>query len=144
MSKNFSEAELCLSRQAMDENIPNEPPEEVRKELLFTMAGLERVRAALGGKPMRIHSGYRSHELNALVGGSKNSQHMKGQAVDFTCSAFGTNAAVARQLATHAEILGIDQVIYEGTWVHVSFTLDPRHEALTRSGGLYLKGIVAT
>lgn len=142
MSKHFSEAELCLSRAAQDANIQNDPPEEVRRALLFTMAGMERVRACLGGKPIRIHSGYRCAALNALVGGSPNSQHMRGEAIDFTCSEFGTNKAIAVRLAFQAEVLGIDQVILEQTWVHVSFSLDPRYEALTRSGGGYLKGIV--
>ncbi len=141
MSKHFSEAELCLSRAALDANIDNTPPEEIRKELLFTMAGMERVRACLGNKPIRIHSGYRCERLNALVGGSKTSQHMRGQAVDFTCSAFGTNKAVAARLAFNAMVLGIDQVILEKTWVHVSFSLDPRYEALTHWNGRYVPGI---
>ena len=33
-------------------------------------------------QPMYIMSGYRSEELNRLVGGAPSSQHMKGEAVD--------------------------------------------------------------
>ena len=33
--------------------------------------------------PVVITSGYRSDELNNLIGGSRNSQHMYGEAVDF-------------------------------------------------------------
>lgn len=43
---------------------------------------LEPVRA-WWGKPLVITSGFRYAALNAHVGGSKTSQHMKGQAADF-------------------------------------------------------------
>jgi zinc D-Ala-D-Ala carboxypeptidase len=42
---------------------------------------LEPVRAALG--PLIVHSGYRCPALNAAIGGSPTSQHMRGEAVDF-------------------------------------------------------------
>lgn len=48
---------------------------------------LERVRAYLGA-PIIVHSGYRCPALNgATVGSSKVSQHMKGEAVDWSCPA---------------------------------------------------------
>lgn len=34
-------------------------------------------------KPMIITSGYRCKQLNTALGGAANSQHTKGQAVDF-------------------------------------------------------------
>ena len=54
-----------------------------------TAAMLEKVRAILG-KPILISSGYRCQELNAAVGGSQNSAHVDGLAVDFTCPGFGS------------------------------------------------------
>lgn len=44
---------------------------------------LEEVRDEFG-VPVVILSGFRSPELNAAVGGSVNSQHMRGEAADFT------------------------------------------------------------
>lgn len=45
---------------------------------------LEEIRTALY-KPLYIHSGFRCPELNGAIAGSSNrSQHMKGEAVDFT------------------------------------------------------------
>ena len=43
---------------------------------------LEALRAALGGKPITIVSGYRSPAHNKAVGGAKNSQHLRGRAAD--------------------------------------------------------------
>lgn len=36
------------------------------------------------GRPFKVHSGARSPGLNAAVGGSRSSQHMKCEAVDFS------------------------------------------------------------
>lgn len=141
MTKNFKESEFILSRIASEKGIDNTPTEEIKKQLLFTAAGMERIRALLKD-PIIILSGFRSEKLNDAVGGSKNSQHIKGEAVDFVCPYFGTPKEVALQLNQWINVLGIDQLICEGTWVHVSFTLKPRGEALTLINGKYLKGIV--
>jgi len=37
-------------------------------------------------KPVIVHSGYRGPDLNAAIGGSKTSQHMRGEAIDFHVS----------------------------------------------------------
>jgi uncharacterized protein YcbK (DUF882 family) len=44
--------------------------------------GLEELRAAAGGKPVRILSGYRCKHHNHRVGGAKRSQHLFGRAAD--------------------------------------------------------------
>ena len=36
------------------------------------------------GYPIQINSGYRCPALNTVIGGAKNSQHMKGMAADIT------------------------------------------------------------
>ena len=43
---------------------------------------LEPLRAAVGGWPILVTSGYRSRPLNALIGGSETSQHCRGLAAD--------------------------------------------------------------
>jgi len=46
------------------------------------VAALERLRAARGGRPLRIVSGYRSEARNRAVGGARLSQHLSGRAAD--------------------------------------------------------------
>lgn len=125
MSRNFTRDELIRSTVALARGIDNTPPGPVLVHLEFTIAGAERIRSALGA-PLIISSGYRSPELNAAVHGSKTSQHMLGQALDFVCPAFGDPEKIVRELAPKRRVLGIDQMILEKTWVHVSFTLEDR------------------
>lgn len=141
MSEHFTEADLIHSDRAVALGIDNTPTIDIREQLEFTMAGLERVRAHLGFD-LKINSGYRCPALNKAVGGSEKSQHMKGEAVDFTCPQF-TVLETCNFLSRWRFSLGIDQLIFENTWVHVSFTLSPRHEVLTYRNGKYLQGVVA-
>jgi hypothetical protein len=129
VSVHFTRAELIRSKTAQERGIDNSPPEHLLAELDFTQAGCERIRAALGF-PMIIHSGYRCPQLNDAVGGSPSSQHMAGQAVDFTCPAFGSPLLIVERLKPLMQVIGIDQMILEKSWVHVSFTLQPRYQAL--------------
>lgn len=141
MSLHFSMYEMTYSETAMKLGIDNTPSELIKKQLEVTMAGLERIRAALK-YPLKITSGYRCEALNIAVGGSVNSQHLQGLAADFKCPVIGDPRTVAAFLSGKMEMLGIDQLIREHTWVHVSFTLNPRHEVLTYKEGRYIPGIV--
>lgn len=142
LSEHFYLEELSTSSH---KEIDNFPPQSIVSTGLYIAECMEAVRAILDSKPISISSWYRSPKLNAAVGGSKNSQHMKGEAVDFICPQFGTPYDVARKLSMHKDKLLIDQLIYEGTWVHISFVIPPRVprlEALTYLGkGKYLSGI---
>jgi zinc D-Ala-D-Ala carboxypeptidase len=142
MSQHFKLEELERSQIALERGIQNRCPEPLRINLSFTAAGLERLRAYLGGKAIVIDSGYRCPELNRLVRGSDRSQHLSGQAADIRCPGFGDPQAVARALLPARFILGIDQLILEATWVHVSFTLEPRYQVLRCiAPGEYLEGL---
>lgn len=113
-------------------NIPSESSQE-RKNLQRTAETMEKVRVILGDKPILISSGYRSPQVNAAVGGSKNSAHVNGLAVDFSCPGFGTPKQICKALEPHMKDLGIDQLIHEyDSWVHLGLTGGtPRHQALT-------------
>lgn len=125
----FTKLELIRSRKAQELGIDNEPPIEVSRALDFTLAGCERVRAFLG-MPMVISSGYRCPRLNDAVGGAESSQHLRGEAVDFTAPGFGTPIRIVEALVHVRRQLGIDQLILEAGWVHMSFTLSPRYQVL--------------
>ena len=116
---NFTMSELIYSDTAVKNNINNMPDINSLDCMLdLIVYCLQPLRDKLG-LPMVITSGYRNSEVNKLVNGAKNSQHMKGQAVDFTVSGY-----TPAQLVTLIKGYGIefDQLINEyDSWVHISY-----------------------
>lgn len=128
LSPHFTLAEMTVSEVAARRGIPNEPTPEALEALYRTATGLEAVRAVLG-KPIIVTSGYRSPAVNRLVGGQPSSQHLRGEAADFICPAFGTPGEVVAALVKSA--VQYDQCILEfGRWVHISFAPAFRRMAL--------------
>ena len=133
LSEHFTLEELTFSSTAQRKQIDNKPPAEVLENMKRLAAGLEEVRAALGNKPMRINSGYRSPRLNRAVGGARLSAHMAGYAADFVCPDFGSPLKIVKALA--ATGIQFDKLIQEGTWVHISFAPEARRQLLTAHFG---------
>jgi zinc D-Ala-D-Ala carboxypeptidase len=135
LTNNFRLSEFTNSQTAERQGIDNTPPPAVIEALRKTAGHMEQVRTLLGGNAIVISSGYRSPALNKSIGGAATSQHTKGEAVDFTCPAFGSPADIVK--AIKASSIEYDQVILEfNRWVHISFTNKPRKQALIidRSG----------
>lgn len=119
LSPHFTLAELTVSETAARRGMDNDPPPEVIERLKHTALGLEAVRIRLG-TPIIVSSGYRSPELNVAVGGSKNSDHTRGDAADFICPGFGAPSTIVSVLKDSG--IQFDQLIEEfGRWVHISF-----------------------
>lgn len=131
----FTLDEFTTSQTAARRGIDNAPPPDVLAALRRTAIGLEMVRLRLGA-PVIVSSGYRSAALNDAVGGSKASQHIRGEAVDFVCPGFGAPRHVIDALVDSG--IEFDQMILEfDAWVHMSFVpLGARHHTLVvdRSG----------
>lgn len=145
MSEHFNIAELTFSQTAVRKGIDNTPSETVTNNLHRLCETLEQVRA-LTGKQLTVSSGYRSPALNIAVGGAKNppSAHTFGLAADITCS--GMTPKALAMLIRESDI-EFDQLIYEGTWVHIGLAVGSlRREVLTAnfSNGhaTYTRGIV--
>jgi putative chitinase len=136
LTPHFSLAELTVTNQKID----NTPPKAIVEVLRTTAFYMEKVREILGNAAIIINSGYRSPDVNRAVGGSSNSAHTYGYAIDFI--AYGhTPLTIANTLAKSS--LKFDQLIYEKTWVHISFDPRMRGELLTLKGkGKYVKGII--
>lgn len=128
LSPHFTLEEFTFSPEALRKGLDNTPDGEAIENLKRTADGLEEVRARLG-YPIYITSGFRSLRVNASVGGSSTSQHMKGEACDFICPGFGTPQEICR--AIRDSEIEFDQLIYEGGWVHISFSDSPRRSILT-------------
>jgi zinc D-Ala-D-Ala carboxypeptidase len=134
LTPNFTLEEFTVSETAARHGIDNVPPEgsPQRANLQRTAEVMELVRTILGGRPIFITSGYRGPKVNKMVGGSTNSAHMSGLAVDFGCADFGSPLDICKALEPHMQTLGIDQLIHEyATWVHLGLRDPPRHQAMT-------------
>jgi len=133
ISEHFTLEELSFSEAATRLGLENTPSAGVIQNLIQTAATMEAIRTLLGAKPIDVHSGYRSPQVNRAVGGVASSAHCRGLACDFVCPAFGTPLEVARAILSSA--LEYDQLILEYGWVHVGLApagMSSRREALTK------------
>lgn len=81
LSKHFCLKEFVRSATALKNGLDNMPGmDEVERLRQLCIHVLEPLRERFGA--IRITSGYRSYRVNDLVGGSRTSQHMYGEAAD--------------------------------------------------------------
>ena len=145
VTEHFNLSEFIASDTATRLGIDNTPSDDVTATLCNVLIpGMEQVRGLLD-VPVVIKSGYRGPALNVAVHGASSSQHLTGHAADFVAPGFGSPREVAAHLMKHMAALRFDQLIYEGTWVHISFAPRPRNEVLTAhfaGGGVsYTQGL---
>lgn len=119
LSKNFTLEEFLISQTATRLGIDNTPNAVVRSNLNALVNSLLQPLRDKLGKPIVVSSGYRSSALNAAIHGSKSSQHCFGEAVDFTVIGMPVLDVCKFILDSGLEF---DQLIYEGNWVHLSYS----------------------
>ena len=125
ISEHISYKEGVYSITALRLGLNNDPTKthltnmELLAEKIF-----EPLRKHVGG-PIKINSFYRGPELNKAIGGSSNSQHCKGQAIDIDdVYGYMSNADMYEFIKKN---LSFDQMIWEfgnsdnPDWVHVSY-----------------------
>lgn len=123
-SRYFTNKEKLASAKAEELGIPNTPSMDVWETLGVCGVYMDRVREALNF-PVHVHSWFRCIQLNRALGSKDTSQHLAGEAVDFTCPQFGSPLEIVQFLSKHVKELNIDQLILEHTWVHISFAIHP-------------------
>jgi len=134
LSARFTLRTLVHSDTARARGIGNTPPLRLGKNLTLLARRLDAVQALLR-HPLEISSGFRSHALNAEIGGSRTSRHTLGLAADFTCKKFGSPFHVCRRVARST--IPFDQLIYEfgdrqdGGWIHISFARRARRRTMS-------------
>lgn len=82
LSEHFTLEELTYSRTAVENGIANEPPPQTKASLQYLAANLLEPLRQSYKQPIAILSGFRTKEVNRLVGGVATSQHVKGEAAD--------------------------------------------------------------
>ena len=126
ISKHISYKEGVHSNTATRKGIKN-VPNETQLASMKTLAKkvFEPLRTHFD-EPIRINSFFRSSVLNTRIGGSKTSQHCKGEAVDMDALGGITNKQLFDYIKDN---LDFDQLIGEGResngdykWIHVSYT----------------------
>lgn len=125
LTANFTLNELTQSETALRKGLDNAPTQDIISALqVLAVNVLQPVRDHYG-KGVKVNSGYRSPEVNASVGGSKTSDHCKGQAADIEIPGVA-NKELALYIRDNLEYTQLILEAYtEGVpdsgWVHVSY-----------------------
>lgn len=124
LTENFSLEEMAITthRSWQDTNLKEA---RLKAEVLtkVCMDLLEPIRKHFG-KPVVVHSGFRCRGLNKDIGGSKTSQHLKGEAVDF--HVVGVSHEDVFEWVWKKSNIPFGQLILEGvveghpSWIHLS------------------------
>ena len=136
--KHFYFSEFFNSSAAAENGIKNEPILDEKERVILNIEllvdnVLEPIRDMVC-TPIIITSGYRSPQVNKIVGGADNSQHMLGCAADFHVQ--GYNRAMMYVVFLYIfNTLEFDQLIYypSKNIIHVSYVENRnRHEAFIK------------
>lgn len=136
--KYFTFREFLHSNVALQNDVLNLPLRHDAAKVYFNLVVLvdnllDPIREKFA-VPMIITSGYRCERLNKLVGGVDNSQHMKGEAVDF-CFAGFSKKEMAAAFFEIAEEFNFDQLIYykKKGIIHISYSRkNNRHQSFMK------------
>ena len=126
LSANFSMKEFVASSTAKRRGIDNNPSLQHAEAALELFENIVQPIRDHFGTSIFLSSGYRSDALNKAIGGSKTSQHSKGEAVDIDMD---DRKGPENEDVFHyiRENLPFDQLIWEfgdskrPDWVHVSY-----------------------
>jgi len=152
LTKNFTLEEMTKSETALRHGMDNIPGEnEIGNLKLLCEKVLQPVRDHFG-KGVKVNSGFRHPDVNQKVGGSRTSDHTRGQACDIEIPGV-PNAELAEWIRDNLEYRQLILEFYtpgvpDSGWVHVSYVAeDNKKEVLTatRKDGktVYLPGLVA-
>lgn len=150
LSDHFTLFEATRSSTAERLGISNSPNDTQIANAKVAAAGMELVRVVLNNNSVHVDSWIRVEPLEKVLthkdyvrwcldhnlpvsDGSwiryfQRKAHPKGFAVDFICPAFGTPAEIAKAIRDSG--IKFDQLIIEGSWVHISFAPELRQQVL--------------
>ena len=129
LSANFYLKEFVISQEAERHGYRNEPNEKQIENLKLLCVNVLQPLREIIAVPIFINSGFRSFDVNAVVGGKFNSQHLEGKAADFIVPSMN----LVDVFNIIMQKLSFDQLIYEfgnqprldrrveAGWIHVSW-----------------------
>ncbi len=131
LSNHFTIGEFIISQTATRLGIPNYPNSTQFENMVQLCDNvLEPIRSHFG--TIIVSSGLRTDALNTAIGGSKTSQHRKGEAADIVTSKFNITE-MFEWIVLESGII-YDQVIHEfGRWIHISYTNDINYDNRMRN-----------
>ena len=143
---------MIKSETALRHDMDNTPGDvEIENLRMLCEQVLQPLRDAYQ-RGIKVNSGYRAPEVNAAVGGSRTSDHCKGQAADIEIPGV-PNADLAQYIAQYFDFTQLILEFYtpgipDSGWVHVSY--DPTNlkkqvmTAMKENGKtVYKQGIIA-
>lgn len=116
--KDFKPEEFFFSETSNIHQIVNFPDDLSVIDNLMLIADKAQLFRDILKFPIKINSAYRCLKVNRIIGSEDSSQHIKGQALDFTCAKYGTPEKIFN-LLMKAKI-ETDQCLMEGSWIHYS------------------------
>ena len=122
--KHFTISEMLKSDTAIKQRLWNGANLEVEENLRALVDEVLDPLRERYGKPIYVNSGYRCPELNRLIGGAVNSQHMRGEAADIRpvksekLKAKSELDELVRIIIANGKF---DQLIIYPTFIHVSW-----------------------
>lgn len=125
LTKNFTLSEMTKSETALRNDLDNTPGEaEIASLKVLCEKVLQPIRDHYG-KGVKVSSGYRAPAVNAAVGGSKVSDHCKGQAADIEIPGV-PNHELAEWIKGNLDYTQLILEFYtrgipDSGWVHVSY-----------------------
>lgn len=119
LSKNLTLKEVVRSNTAIKRGISNQPTKQHLQNLVRLAEKVFQPLRDYINSPIKVSSGYRSKELNRLIGGASGSQHSKGEALDLD-NGKTVNKIMFNYIKDNLEF---DQLIDEQdfSWIHVSY-----------------------
>ena len=129
LTDHFTLKEFEKSGTALRLGIVNRMPDALLPNARHVCSMLELIRAYYDA-PLVISSGYRGPTLNGTIGGSKNSDHLRGMAVDFYVIGHSKRGVITDIRRGLIAGLAYKQVIAEFpdaqgecSWIHLAVSL---------------------
>ncbi len=138
LSACFNLSEFVISQVAERHGCRNEPNDTQIKNLSYLCVNILQPLREIIRVPIFINSGFRSFDVNAVVGGRFKSQHLEEKAADFVVPSMNLIDVFNIVL----QQLSFDQLIYElGKWIHVSWNGELNRKDVMISKKVYGKTV---